>query len=1186
MRLKTFTLLFSLFIMGAVSQVQAQQQSVARQWCEVLLEGIRHDYARPVVHARNLFHTSVVMYDAWAAYDSVCKPYMLGDTVGGYYTPFTGMPTPANLKAAREEAIAYAAYRLIRFRFRNAPGKTYIYHLMDSVFYAEGYDTLVTSIDYTNDGPAALGNYIAQNMITYGHTDGSNELGDYSNLYYQPVNTTLLPVVPGNPNITDPNRWQPLTLDVYVDQSGNVLPVTTRTFLGAEWGNLDPFSLRESDKETYTRGGHDYNVWMDAGPPPHIDPVNDSVGTAEYMYSFELVAVWSSQLDTSDGVLWDISPASIGNLQSYPTDRADYPNFYDIMGGGDNSPGYTVNPVTGQPYTPQIVHRGDYARVLAEFWADGPNSETPPGHWFTIINYVHDHPLFQKRWRGQGPILDDLEWDVKAYFTLGGAVHDAAIASWSNKGWYDYIRPISAIRYMAAQGQSTSDTLPSYSPNGIKLIPGVVELVYPGDTLAGTFNQHVGEIKLKAWRGPTYINDPDVDDAGVGWILAGNWWPYQRPTFVTPPFGGYISGHSTYSRTAAEVLTMITGSPYFPGGMGEFHAPQNQFLVFEEGPTEDVTLQWATYRDASDQCSLSRIWGGIHPPADDIPGRLQGIILGPEAVYKAEEYFGLPDMRPAKVLSVNVSDSLLTDADVSTAGFVVTVKFDEDMNTAIIPTITFPGDDPSATIQLNGDSCTWTDAYTYVGKFNVANSSEVLNNIDLQVSLAQDPAGNDNVVYTAPGLFKVETENPTVTSLVASAPVVTPASTGTATFTLTATFSEDMDPAVTPLLSFPVEDPLAQSLVFNTDSSGWLSSTEYKFAYDATGASELLNDIDVMITGGADLVDNVQVNASYADFFDVNTMDPAVMSVVPSANVVADATVGSGTFTLDVTYDEDMDTTTTPVVNYTYDDPMANTLTLVSAGWISLNHYKLTYDVADASETLSNVNIEISGAKDVVGNTQSLFGANHVFGVDTKNPTLLSINTNVGTITNVELGPAGFKMELNYSEDMDQNLDPIISFPAEDPLATTLSFNADSSGWISGSTYRACYDVAYGPEKLLNIDVEADLSADMAENSQQPYSVANRFSIFTEDTSTGIPAVDVALIQTYPNPTTGTVTVEFPGDISGARFMLCDLQGEEVYSRLLTKNRTDMELDFSAGVYLYKILLGEKVLQVDKLVIK
>ncbi|MCP8899874.1 hypothetical protein [Gilvimarinus xylanilyticus] len=94
--------------------------------------------------------------------------------------------------------------------------------------------------------------------------------------------------------------------------------------------------------------------------------------------------------------------------------------------------------------------------------------------------------------------------------------------------------------------------------------------------------------------------------------------------FVISPFDGYMSDYSTFSRAAAVVLTAITGSEYFPGGMGAFEAPKNASLAFERGPSTDVTLRWATYRDASDQCSLSRIWGGIHPPVDDLRGRFIG----------------------------------------------------------------------------------------------------------------------------------------------------------------------------------------------------------------------------------------------------------------------------------------------------------------------------------------------------------------------------------------------------------------------------------------------------------------------------------------------------------------------------------------------------------------------------------
>lgn len=311
--------------------------------------------------------------------------------------------------------------------------------------------------------------------------------------------------------------------------------------------------------------------------------------------------------------------------------------------------GHAVNPVTGQPYEPQIVPRADYTRVLAEFWADGPDSETPPGHWFTILNYVNDHPMLEKRFKGQGPILDDLEWDVKAYFILGGAMHDCAISAWGIKGYYDYIRPISAIRAMADLGQSTDENLPNYHPGGIPLQDGYVELVTQADINSGNFTlADLHKIKLYSWRGPDYINDPETDLAGVGWILAENWWPYQRPSFVTPPFAGYVSGHSTYSRGAAEVLTLLTGDEYFPGGMGEFQAPKNEFLIFEEGPSVDLTLQWATYRDASDQTSLSRIWGGIHPPADDTPGRLIGQEAGIDAFQFAEQFFrsDATDLKP------------------------------------------------------------------------------------------------------------------------------------------------------------------------------------------------------------------------------------------------------------------------------------------------------------------------------------------------------------------------------------------------------------------------------------------------------------------------------------------------------------------------------------------------------------
>ncbi len=612
-----------------------REPSVARLWNEVLLDAIRNDFARPTVHARNLFHLSAAMYDAWAVFDVTSDTYLLDKQVGNFACPLDYVAYNRDFVAAREQAISFAAYRLIAHRFVNAPGAAAIQAEADALMQSLGYDISDMSMDTRGGSAAAMGNYIAACYIDFGLQDGANEANDYVNRAYLPVNPPIEPENPGNPNIVDLDRWQQISLTLFIDQAGN--PVSTLPeFLSPEWGQVLPFALSPNDRTTYTRDGFSYVLYHDPGSPPlSAGPLSD-----EYKWGFALVAAWSSHLDPGDGVMIDISPASIGNNPLFPSAIADYRDFYDFLNGGDSSSGHAANPVTGAPYQPQIVPRGDYTRVLAEFWADGPDSETPPGHWFVILNTVVDHPDFERRMQGAGEILGPLEWDVKAYFAMGGAMHDAAIAAWGIKGWYDYLRPLSAIRAMADRGQSSDPLLPSYSVDGLPLTPGLIELVAAGDPLAGLNDEHVGKIKLYAWRGPDFIADPATSVAGVGWILAENWWPYQRPTFVTPPFAGYVSGHSTYSRAAAEVLTAITGDPFFPGGMSSFQIPANEFLVFEDGPSVDMTLQWATYRDASDQTSLSRLWGGIHPPADDIPGRMIGERIGIDAFNLARQYVG------------------------------------------------------------------------------------------------------------------------------------------------------------------------------------------------------------------------------------------------------------------------------------------------------------------------------------------------------------------------------------------------------------------------------------------------------------------------------------------------------------------------------------------------------------------
>src|SRR5256885_15544984 len=132
--------------------------SVARRWDEALLDAIRRSLPNPPVHARNLFHVSVAMWDAWAAYDT---------TAGGYL--FKEKLNAADVPAARNEAISYAAYRVLSARFIRAVGADKSLAEFDDLMDAL---CLPISITGTNgDAPAAVGHRIAKTVLDYRKTD-------------------------------------------------------------------------------------------------------------------------------------------------------------------------------------------------------------------------------------------------------------------------------------------------------------------------------------------------------------------------------------------------------------------------------------------------------------------------------------------------------------------------------------------------------------------------------------------------------------------------------------------------------------------------------------------------------------------------------------------------------------------------------------------------------------------------------------------------------------------------------------------------------------------------------------------------------------------------------------------------------------------------------------------------------
>lgn len=598
------------------------QWSIAREWQESLLASIRVDLPEPTRHARDLHHLALAVYDAWAAFEPEAQGVI--SAVDGLAT-LRADTSDEHRRAAQEIAIHTAAHRLLVTRLATTLGASDTLPALDARMSAR---CLRVDATVHTDGPAGVGVRVAEAVLAHGRADGSNEANAYrSPSSYVPVNPPL--IVDGTDVSTvDVNRWQPLQLDLAFTQNGLPLDGVVQENLTPHWGRVAAFALPAADVN---------GVPIDVAPPPQHgigDPVQDEAFVAALVELLELTAT----LDPDDTTVVDASPATPAGG----------------TGAGAGAPAWPMNPVTGEPYAPNPVRRFDLHRAVAEYWADGPDSETPPGHWAVLTNEVSDRLDPNLRLGGAGPVVDRLTWDVVAHLTVTAATHDAAVAAWGLKGHYDTGRPVSMVRALADRGQSSDPDGVAYHPQGLPLIEGLVEVITPASAQAGERHAHLagheGRIAVRSWRGGAIAPEVDAsgallrrgipDVAGVGWILGSAWYPYQPITFVAPNFAGFVSGHSAFSAAAAAALTDLTGSPYFPGGLHEAVVEEGWFR-HEQGPTEQVRLQWVTYADAAAQAGWSRRIGGIHPVADDLAGLAIGRQAGHAVWPRVETLIGM-----------------------------------------------------------------------------------------------------------------------------------------------------------------------------------------------------------------------------------------------------------------------------------------------------------------------------------------------------------------------------------------------------------------------------------------------------------------------------------------------------------------------------------------------------------------
>jgi hypothetical protein len=243
---------------------------------------------------------------------------------------------------------------------------------------------------------------------------------------------------------------------------------------------------------------------------------------------------------------------------------ASVPNLYP-------SAGYSEQAQEIMSYSANLT---DEQKSIVEYWADGPGTELPPGHWALFAQQTSKRHFYG---------IDD---DVKLFFAMTNAMLDASIAVWDCKRAFDYVRPITAIRFLMAGQQ------------------------------------------IQAWGGPF---------KGTQTILGEHWQAYQTGAQPTPAFPEFSSGHSAFSAAAAEVLRSYTGSDAFDASV-IIKAGSSRV---EPGavPAADLVLKWTTFSEAADQAGMSRRYGGIHFREGDLQSRAMGRLIGAQAWAKAKTYF-------------------------------------------------------------------------------------------------------------------------------------------------------------------------------------------------------------------------------------------------------------------------------------------------------------------------------------------------------------------------------------------------------------------------------------------------------------------------------------------------------------------------------------------------------------------
>jgi hypothetical protein len=557
-------------------------------------------------------------------------------------------------------------------------------------------------------------------------------------------------------------------------------------------------------------------------------------------------------------------------------------------------------------------------------------------------------------------------------------------------------------------------------------------------------------------------------------------------------------------------------------------------------PTVDSTLDFASGAWSGGDTTYTATYdvadGNVK--VDDIDITVQGAVNDadglPQVAYTKDDAFNIDTENPT-VESVTPDPVLITDANDGDDNFTVAVLFSEAMDAtgANDPTIAFTPD-VASTLTFASDAWSVSDT-TYTATYDVDDGNVKVNNIHIGVTGAKDAVGNAQIADEAADAFSIDTQNPTVTSVTPDPVLITDDEVGDNNFTVAVVFSETMDDAVAPTITF---DPTVDSTLDFASGAWSVSDTTYTATYDVADGNVKVDDIDIDVDVAEDANGNAQVAYTEDAAFNIDTENPTVVSVTPTPTVITDADEGDNNFTVAVVFSEAMDNTVDPTI--TFDPTVDSTLDFASGAWSGGDTtYTATYDVADANVTEDDIDIDVTGAEDAaLGRLQAPYTATAAFDIDTENPTVTSVIPAPALITDADVGAKKFTVAVVFSEAMKNTVDPTITF--EPTVATTLTYASDawSTTTVTDDTYTATYDVADANVTEDDIDINVDGAQCANGNAQVAWDEEEAFSIDTERfpilLDAGWNLMSLPLIPN--NPDSEDVLADISGDVDSVYY--------------------------------------------------